>query len=226
MVMTISTVLHMPITLFTSIPSMPTVCILPMLNPAISTQPFFLAYTQTRPGHYDLVLPIGDSKVSEENIPCKGYCGQKSDSSKETCTTLHCTCYRRSKGCHSNCKCKGCTNKNGVKTPQQHPRKRKKYDEQQLQPLKGRKTEDFMHTKREVINYGSLTAFEDISIAMHFALHGIPITAAYICIAFQKVYNICQTSEVQFPIFQPTQDNIRRFLKGVLLFTELFKLVI
>ena len=84
-----------------------------------------------------------------------------------------------------------------------------------------------MHSKREVINYGSLTAFEDIlikNIAMHFALHGLPITAAFVCIVFQKVYNICQTSEVEFPIFQRTQDNIRRFLKGVLLFTELFKI--
>ena len=78
-----------------------------------------------------------------------------------------------------------------------------------LESVKG---EDFMHRKRKVINYGSLTAFEDIlikNIAMHFALHGLPITAVCFCIVFQKVY-ICQTLEVEFPIFQQTQDNIRR----------------
>ena len=69
-----------------------------------------------------------------------------------------------------------------------------------------------MHSKREVISYGSLTAFEDThkNIAMPFALHGLPITAAFVCIVFQKVYNICQTSEVKFPIF----NQLRIILEG------------
>ena len=50
MVLTISNILQMPITIFTSAQNMPLVCILPTTQTLLSTHPICLAYTQDSDG--------------------------------------------------------------------------------------------------------------------------------------------------------------------------------
>lgn len=57
MVLTLANLLGMPISIFTSVTNMPLLCVMPT---TVITQPIFLAYTQTGPGHYDVALPITD----------------------------------------------------------------------------------------------------------------------------------------------------------------------
>ena len=63
MVLTLANILQMPITItvFTSVSNMPVLCIMPTTHSALTSQPIFLAYTQTGPGHYDCVVPIESS---------------------------------------------------------------------------------------------------------------------------------------------------------------------
>lgn len=61
MVLTLANILQMPITVFTSVSNMLVLCIMPTTHSALTSQPIFLAYTQTGPGHYDCVVPIESS---------------------------------------------------------------------------------------------------------------------------------------------------------------------
>ena len=118
MLMTLSNVLSMPITLFTSVPNMPTLCIIPTHHTSLSAQPLFLAYTQSGPGHYDSVVPVNDDRECAQDKKCKCYCGQKSDGISEKCLSFRCTCHRQSRGCH---------NKYGIRPLPPTTRKLKKY---------------------------------------------------------------------------------------------------
>ena len=58
MVLTLANTLHVPITIFTTVQNKPVVCVMPTSASLVSTQPLFLAYTQSGPGHYDAVIKV------------------------------------------------------------------------------------------------------------------------------------------------------------------------
>ena len=57
MVLTLSNVLQIPITIFTSIHNMPIICVLPTSETTITNQPIFLTFNHDGPGDYDIALP-------------------------------------------------------------------------------------------------------------------------------------------------------------------------
>ena len=63
MVLTLANVLHMPITIFTSVVNMPVICITPTMQVADSAQPLLLTFIQDGPGHYDYAV-MGQSTTS------------------------------------------------------------------------------------------------------------------------------------------------------------------
>ena len=69
MVLTISNVLLMPITIFTSIPNMPVLCIMPTTEITGTVQPILLAYTQSGPGHYDCAVPVSNEQTQTSHAP-------------------------------------------------------------------------------------------------------------------------------------------------------------
>ena len=58
----VANILHLPITVFTTVPNMPVICVMPTTTSVISTHPLFLAYTQGGPGHYDAVIMVEDTQ--------------------------------------------------------------------------------------------------------------------------------------------------------------------
>ena len=88
MVLTITNILLMPVTIFTSINNMPVICVLRTSRPTISSQPIFLAYNQDGPGHYDCAVPCVSTKPSEPKTSvAKCTCGRKPNYKVLPCTT-------------------------------------------------------------------------------------------------------------------------------------------
>ena len=56
MVLTVANILHVPTTIFTLVPNMPVICVMPTSQSVILTQPLFVAFTQSGPGHYDAFI--------------------------------------------------------------------------------------------------------------------------------------------------------------------------
>ena len=102
----------------------------------------------------------------------KTNCGRKSNFQGQACLSW-CKC--KKKGCSQLCKCKYCKNTHGVRPPPSSTRRRISYDEQR-QPLRGKTTDSFLHSKGEHIVTGYLTSLEDISlrgIVTFFITHGV-----------------------------------------------------
>ena len=159
MILTLANVLHIPITVFTSISNMPVLCVLPTTTQSIhSTQPIFLAFPQSGPGHYDAVVSAAESSnpSAEERIKC--YSGRKQNSNTESCISMRCPCLRKKKECTQLCRCKSCNNEHGTRPPPSATRKRRPYTEQR-QPLAGSRTDIFLKKKGEDINKGHLKTY-------------------------------------------------------------------
>lgn len=68
-ILAIANILRVPITIFSSIPNMPLLCITSSLHDAVSSVPLYLAYIHSGPGHYDYVV------TSPTQTPkCRGHC--------------------------------------------------------------------------------------------------------------------------------------------------------
>ena len=85
MILTLANVLHMAITVFTSIENMPVLCILPTTGPTVSTQ--------AGPGHYDSAIPV-NLPEKRNSVVTKCTCGRKPNFNGVPCTSLRCNCYR------------------------------------------------------------------------------------------------------------------------------------
>ena len=131
MVLTLANVLQMPITILTSVPNMPLLCIMPTMQSTLTTQPIFLAYTQSGPGHYDCALPSESTGTLAEasKKPTRCTCGSNPKSVGLAFSTLRCAC-TRDKECTTLCTCKGCNNGYGVRPPPSSTRRRQSYDTQ------------------------------------------------------------------------------------------------
>ena len=229
MILTLANVLHIPITVFTSISNMPVLCVLPTTTQSIhSTQPIFLAFTQSGPGHYDAVVSAAESSnpSAEEWIKC--YCGRKQNTNAESCISMRCPCLRKKKECTQLCRCKSCNNEHGTRPPPSATRKRRPYTEQR-QPLEGSRTETFLKEKGEDINKGHLTMFEDLllkSIIVYFILHGLCITAGHVFNVYQGIFHACQLCEsITFPLLERSERCVAKFLLRISIVVEFVKSV-
>lgn len=208
------TVANIPITVFTSVHNMPVLCVMPTSQSVVSTQPLFLPFTQSGPGHYDAVVSAVTQTASNSNAKC--YCGRKSNFKGDSCFSIRCKCFLEKRECTYLCRCKACKNIYRARQPPSTTRRRMSYDEQR-QPLKGKTTESFLNSKGEVIDKGRLTLLEDIllkGIIIYFIIHGLQITAASVCKVYQDIYRLCQLCDsVNFPLFERNERCIaRRFL--------------
>ena len=188
MILTLANVLHMAITVFTSIENMPVLCILPTTGPTVSTQAIFLAYTQAGPGHYDSAIPVN---LPEKRNPVvtKCTCGRKPNFNGVPCTSLRCNCYRLKTKCTTACICKACANGFGVRPLPSAGRRRTPY-ENQKQPLRGRSIVKFMAEKKEVQNEGQLESLLLKMMIIHFILHGLDVTAQNLLNAYNKIRHL------------------------------------
>ena len=122
---------------------------MPTTQTVLTTQPIFLAYTHTGPGHYDCALP---DLTSPPEVP-KCACGRNP---MNTQVPWRCPCIRDKTECSDRCRCKGCTNKYGTRPPPSTTRRRQTYDNQK-QPLQGTPISVF---EGEPSNDGQLTLLE------------------------------------------------------------------
>lgn len=168
MVLTLANILGTPITLFTSLQNMPVICVMPSVGMnTTSTEPVLLAFTQSGPGHYDAVTPsvATTSRTEHETIKCN--CGRKPNFKGSACSSTRCKCYRMNMSCSNLCRCKSCSNELGKRPPVSGKRKRKCYEEQTVQPLQGRITEEFMSSNSEPVNRGKITLLENLLLVTY-----------------------------------------------------------
>ena len=150
-------VLALPMTVFTSAQNMAVITLLPTTSVAVETEPIYLSYIHDGPGHYDAVLrdeqenvePQVDSRVTEGKCTC----GKKSTKGISCAFSLNhystrCPCFKANRACTPDCRCRRCSNPNGVRTIAEsnktgHKRIRHRYDFQNYE-LKERKTAKFM----------------------------------------------------------------------------------
>ena len=226
MVLTLSNVLQTPITVFTSIPNIPLLCIMPTTQTVLTTQPIFLVYTHTGPGHYDCALPTGTDLPSPPEVPTKCTCGRNPKNTQVPCSSWRCPCIRDKKECAGHCRCKGCTNKYGTRPPPSTTRRRQAYDNQR-QPLQGTPTSVFIERAGESSNDGQLTLLEVLllkSIIVYFLIHGLDISPDNILHAYKKIYTISlQCESFEFPIFNRTRACVARFLAKLRCYLDLLK---
>ena len=147
MVLTLANMLNIPITVFTSVNNMPVLCIMPTTQSVLSTQPLFLAFTQSGPGHYDAVIATTGTSNPPADVRKKCYCGRKPNFNADSCISTRCPCFLKNKECTHLCRCKSCKNGYGIRPPPLTTRRRMPYSEQS-QPLAGRKTEFFERQRR------------------------------------------------------------------------------
>ena len=133
---------------------------------------------------------------------------------------------REKRGCTRNCKCKGCSNKRGVRPPPSTTKRRILYDNQR-QPLEGKPSNDVLKESGEPITDGHLTKLEVLllkTIVIYFIIHGLEISPSRVLLAYKNIYTLSQTCEsVQFPLFNRNIDTIKRFLTKILSSLQLLK---
>ena len=184
MVLTLANVLHMPITIFTSVVNMPVVCITPTMQVADSAQPLFLTFIQEGPGHYDYAVTGQSTTASGQH---------KTDTGNKNHEDVHVV--ERSALVQRH------VLQVDVHVPEQksnvtpfvdvrivhvhmafihHPQqpRRALYDTQR-QPLCGHPTDLFMQRRGESSVHGHLTLLEVMvlkALAVYFIVHGLAIT--------------------------------------------------
>ena len=226
MVLTLANILKTPITLFTSIPNLPVLCIVPTLE--VSTAiPLYLTYIQTGPGHYDYAIPKPEASETDQTeagsirkqvttIHCT--CGRKHGFTGKACSNGRCPCIRRSTHCTSLCRCKKCENSFGNRPNPSTTRRRIAYDAQR-QPLCGKTTTDFMHDQQESTSTGYLNLLENLllkAIFTYFLLNGISFSEDRLLSVYN---NICTLTKlipvVDFSLRFLTVAKITKFLKNL-----------
>ncbi len=234
MVLTLANVLHMPITVFTSVVNMPVLCIIPTVEVADSVHPIFITFTQAGPGHYDYAIPVEqlgvDSTHTHVHKPkvTKCTCGRSVGFTGKACSTYRCPCTRAKQQCTHLCRCKHCTNKHGCRPPPSTSRRRASYDTQR-QPLCGVPADLFMQKVGETSLQGHLTLLEVMvlkAIIMHFIVHGFAITIDNLITAYKQTVQVAHLAElVEFPLSNLVQEKIEQFLKKLHAALELLRSV-
>ena len=211
----LSSVLRLPLVVFTSIESWPCMTIHPRSIP-LDPMPILLAYLQAGPGHYSLAVRKTDHHVqstdpsaSPQNESTKCRCGRgrnASNKQKPRCSTSsqyasRCPCLRSSKGCVAQCECQGCDNpfgKNSTSQASQQARSRKKrprYEEQQL--ARSTSSVKYMKICGEQPISGRWTTIE------HYVLLAI-------------IYNVCDKNTMNFDKIDTISDTYREILDFVI----------
>jgi hypothetical protein len=227
MVVTLSNVLHMPISIFTTIPNLSVLCITPgPITQAETIIPLYLTYNHIGPGHYDYAIPMTSSSGNKkETSPKYCFCGRKEGFRGVPCSTdmlghCRCPCAKRSMPCQSSCKCKGCLNAHGVRPSPSTTRRREKYDTQR-QPLCGRKGSDFLQAANEQESIGHTTVFERLlvmAIVVFFMQSGIDIDtkAERVYQAYCEVIGVSKMCTfVELPLFKRNQQYLARYLQKI-----------
>ena len=122
MVLTLSNILHVPITIFSNIPNLGLVCISPTTD-VHSTIPLYLTYNNYGSGHYDYAVPMEStfhSLPSSSKPVTKCFCGRNKVSQATPCVAdiignCRCPCAKNKKPCTYSCRCKGCSNTYGIR---------------------------------------------------------------------------------------------------------------
>ncbi len=218
MVLTLANILQMPITIFTSVSNMPLVCVMPTSLTMLTTQPIFLVYTQSGPGHYDSAISVdSDSKALPKKRPTKYTCGRSPKFTGVACSSLRCACIR-DKECTRLCVCKQCSIQYGTRPPPSSSRRRQSYDSQR-QPLQGKSGNDFLLEVGEPSTDGHLTTLEVVllkTIIIYFILHGFQVSAKNVFSAYKQVFKVTQHIDLlTFPLLYRNLQCVERFLSKV-----------
>ena len=115
-VLTLASILQIPITVFTTVQNMPLLCIMPTTQ-ITSITPIFLTYTQSGAGHYDCPVPIPSDSIpgSKKTKVTRCTRGRNPKNTRAACSSWRCTCLRDEKGCTTLYTYKGCINIYGVR---------------------------------------------------------------------------------------------------------------
>ena len=181
-VQALANVLKIPIVVFTSVESMPTIVVTPPNVVTENIQPLHLAYNAHGPGHYDAAVWVSPD-TQPEQLPEEGAlpqqpacsCGRKSTkgtpcSLQLNMYTTRCPCYNLQSGCNRKCRCKNCQNPYGQRlVPPERPGtgSKRKFEPHtcQKQSLKGIKSMKFMDQVDEVVKTGTFSVTETLLIS-------------------------------------------------------------
>lgn len=206
MPLTIANVLQLSITIFTSSPNMPLICILPTTTSLVSTSPLCLAYTQDTegtPGNYQYVVQLEAPVVQEDKKKVKCTCGRKKGSTGIACSTLRCPCFGGKVDCSKTCTCKNCNNKYGKRPPPSTTRRRQFYEEQR-HPLRGKPGRQLMEEIGEQSVLGRLSMLEILllkCIVVYCIVHGIDCSPQNVHhIYCQSFHLACECESIEFPL--------------------------
>jgi hypothetical protein len=234
MVLTIANILHLPITIFTNMPNLSVICISPVSG-ITSTEPIFLTFDSSGPGHYSYAIPIpsteSDAPSVQSSLGTKCYCGRKKECSGSACLAdmlgnCRCPCAKKERCCTTSCRCSNCCNKYGTRTVQSR-RQRASYSTQK-QPLSGRKGKDFLKVVNEDESLGKTTEFERFLIAamlIHFIVNGIEVSPENVHKAYSDINRLVQSfAYVEFPLFKRSIQFFSRYLSRFNKLIQLFML--
>jgi hypothetical protein len=231
MVLTLANVLNYPITIFTSIPDMPLLCITPQNGgPGASCLPLFLTFNQNGPGHYDYAVHIDSLLKCPREKVLKCTCGRKRGYKGKACSTPRCKCVTSSTGCTSLCSCKCCTNSHGIRPPCSGKRNRVNYDNSIAQPLAGSSVASFMAATGEEVTTGYFTLFEDVllkCLLVWCIANSIEISIQKIHYMYLKVFSISKScTTINFPLFERSIRDVEKFFKKVCKAMNLLELLL
>lgn len=164
--LSLTSVLKLPIVVFSSINSYPVIPLVPRSSP-LTLVPMHVAFNQSGKGHYDPVFAaktqpsqeIGKKSQNTNKSPCCS-CGRGGEKGKERsfCSIYgsRCKCFQHLQGCNPTCKCLNCGNPygtNNVAVKDRQVKKRRKHDdlpltsieylERKNEPMAPEKLEDF-----------------------------------------------------------------------------------
>lgn len=238
MILTLSNILHIPITIFSNIPNLGVICITPTTG-VDSTVPLYVAYNNYGSGHYDYAVPTestSHSPPSSSTKRCvtKCFCGRNQASKATPCASdiignCRCPCAKNEQQCTSACRCKGCSNIYGIKSPSS-TRERVSYSTQK-QPLAGRKGSQFLKIANERQSDGQTSSLEQLLLAVilvHFMAKGIRPKSENMFTAHSIIYDIIGKlfPLIDIPIFKRSSQFFTRYMqtvqKKIELFSQLF----
>ena len=237
----LSNMLQVPIVIFTSRPNQPLHIQYPTHSVIVFPSPVYLAYLQTKSGHYDAVVQV-DQSITEPGCSTNNACtcGRKSNFKGNACSfslnkySSRCPCYNEKRPCSKNCKCRGCTNSFGMKSEVPlatcgQKRKRATYDNQ-LISLKGRRTAEFMEAIGEPVITGTLSrmeflvvcsivkeVMEDLDWAHSNCLDHHEVLAMY-----DGIIELAETLLLDLALFKRSAANIEKLLNDTTFKWEIF----
>ena len=236
MVVTLSNILHIPITIFSNIPDLGLVCITPTSGMS-SIIPLYLTYNNYGSGHYDYALPIDSTSNTPPSSPnqcaTRCFCGRNKARKGTPCGAdiignCRCPCAKKQQPCTSSCRCKSCSNIYGIRCAHS-TRERESYSSQK-QPLAGRKGSRFLKMADETESIGQTTSFERLllaAIVVHLMAKGICPTSQNMCKAYNVIYRITSMFPfLELPLFKRSLQLFSSYIltvqKTIELFSQLF----